>query len=144
MNRRDAQPPARDATHFVHGLSGVVVVVPGRVAAWLHANLPLDKLRTEVRGADPEVDHVLVAMSVAGLSWRSSVFGTRPRSVPELAPPSAWLSPAEVADQLSVTSRAITKACQSGRLPAERVGDRWWISRVHFEHYRAARQQRAV
>ncbi len=142
MSRRPSEPPpARDPRHYVHGLDGAgVVVVPARIAAWLHANLPLDRLRTGVRGADPEVDFVLVALSVAGLNWRSSVYGTAPRNVPESAPVSSWLTTTQVADLLDVTDRAVRSACISGRLSAERIGDRWRISREDYEHYKARRK----
>src|SRR4051812_44142315 len=127
------QPPARDAKHYVHGLDGAgVVLVPARVACWLHQRLPLDHLRTEVRGADPEVDHVLLALSVAGLNWRSCAFATGPTRVPQPQPRSAWLTSSEAADLLEVTGQAVRKACLTGRLQGERVGGRWRISRENF------------
>ncbi|GAB3349950.1 helix-turn-helix domain-containing protein [Modestobacter lapidis] len=142
---RKPQALARDPKHYVHGLDGAgVVIVPARVAAWLHQNLPLDRLRSEVRGVDAEVDVVLIGLSVAGLNWRASVHGTVPRNVPEPAPKSQWLTTTQVADLLDQTDRAIRMACQSGRLPAEQENGRWRISRENFEHYRAARDQRAA
>ncbi len=140
MSTRDESPPARDPKHYVHGIDGAVVIVPGRVAAWLTQQLGLDRLRSEVRGMDAEVDHVLIGLAVAASDWRASAYGTSPRNTPELAPKSSWLTTTEVADLLDMTDRAIRLACQSGRLPAERVGDRWQISREQFEHYRAARK----
>ena len=137
-------PPARDPKAYVHGIDGPVAIVPARVAAWLTRQANLDRLRREVRGQDAEVDHVLIALAVAASAWRASAYGTHPRNTPEPAPKSAWLTTTEVADLLDQTDRAIRQACQSGRLPAERVGDRWQISRENFEHYCAARQQRAA
>lgn len=140
MNGRRSEPPPRDPKHFVHGVDGPIAVIPGRVAAWLNLQVDLDRLRKEVRGQDSEIDNVLIALSVAATGWRASVFGTGPRNVPEPAPKSSWLTTTEVADLLNQTDRAIRMACQSGRLPAERVGDRWQINREDFEHYRAARR----
>ena len=143
--RNPGSPPARDPRHYVHGLDGKgVVIVPARIAAWLHQQLPLDRLRTEMRGADPEIDHVLIGLSVAGFNWRSSVVGTSPRNGAELKPRSPWLTASEAADQLGVTVRAVTKACRAGRLPAQWTAGRWSVSREDLEHYRTARQQRAV
>ncbi len=141
MSRRPSEPlPARDPKHYVHGIDGAVVIVPGRVAAWLTQQLGLDRLRSEVRGMDAQVDHVLIGLAVAASAWRASAYGTTPRNTPEPEPKSSWLTTTEVADLLNLTDRAIRSACRSGRLHAERVGDRWQISREHFEHYRAARK----
>ena len=143
-NPSQAPPPARDPRHHVHGVDGAVAIVPGRVAAWLNQQLDLDRLRREIRGADPEVDHVLIALAVAASGWRASVFGTGPRNLPEPESRSTRLTTAEVANLLGLTDRAIRSACQSGRLPATRTGDRWSVSREDAEHYRAARQHRAA
>lgn len=135
-----ATPPARDPKHYVHGIDGPIAIISGRVAAWLHQQLQLDALRKDVRGIDSEVDHVLIALSVAASAWRASVLGTGPRNLPEPKPRSTWLTTTEVADLLNLTDRAVRSACQSGRLSAQRIGDRWQISREDFEHYRAARR----
>jgi hypothetical protein len=91
------------------------------------------------RGADTEVDYVLIALSVAGLNWRSSVYGTAPRNTPEPAPKSEWLSTTQAARLLDQTNRAVRMACQSGRLQAEQENGRWRIRCEDFEHYRANR-----
>ena len=143
--RQKGAQPARDPKHYVHGLDGAgVVIIPARVAAWLHQQLPLDQLRAGVRGTDPEVDFVLIGLSVAALNWRASAYGTAPRNVPEPASKSQWLTTTEVADLLNLTDRRVRQACTSGQLPAERDNGRWRISRENFEHYRAARQQRSA
>lgn len=130
---------ARPPEHYVHGFDGPGVVVPGRVAAWLNRHGGLNELRRCIRGMDAEVDSVLVALSVAGTAWLSSVHGTTPRNVPEAAPKSAWLTTTQAAHLLDQTDRAVRMACQSGRLQAEQENGRWRIRREDFEHYRANR-----
>src|SRR4051794_16717822 len=131
---------ARPPEAYVHGINGPAAVVPGRVAAWLNARGGLNELRMRIRGEDPEVDAVLVALSVAGTAWLTSACGTGDASAPEVPPQSTWLTTTEAADRLGLTDRAIRLACSTGRLPAERAGGRWRISREDVEHYRAARQ----
>jgi excisionase family DNA binding protein len=121
-------------------VDGSVVVVPARVAAWLDQRARLSELRIQVRGADPEVDAVLVALRVAAVSWRNSATGTDPRNQAAAEPPSAWLSTTQAADELDMTDRGVRTAIASGRLNADRDGDRWRISREDFEHFRAARR----
>jgi hypothetical protein len=77
---------ARPPEHYVHGLEGPGAWVPGRVAEWLNKYGGLNELRMRIRGADAEVDSVLVGLVVAGHGWRASVYGTAPRNVPESAP----------------------------------------------------------
>ncbi|MGY1830144.1 helix-turn-helix domain-containing protein [Geodermatophilus sp. SYSU D01180] len=135
----------RAPEHYVHGLDNAgIVIVPARVAEWLHRHLELDTARKASRGIDSEVDNVLVALRVAALNWRASVHGTSPRNVPETKPLSAWLSTTQAADALGLTDRAVRTACSDGRLDAQRVDGRWRISREALEHHRAARRQRAA
>ncbi|MGY1778768.1 helix-turn-helix domain-containing protein [Geodermatophilus sp. SYSU D01036] len=135
----------RAPEHYVHGLDNAgVVLVPARIAEWLHRHFELDAARKATRGADPEVDSVLVALRIAALNWRSSVYGTSPRNVPETEPVSAWLSTTQAADALGLTDRAVRSACSDGRLEAQRVDGRWRISREALEHHRASRRQRAA
>ena len=121
--------------------AGVGVTMPGRVAALLHSRLDLGRLRTEVRGIDPEVDAVLMALHISALKWRTSVGASEPRKSTETATPSEWMSTQEVADQLGVTSSRIRQECREGRLKATNKGRPlgWQIHREDFEHYRAAR-----
>lgn len=123
---------------FVHG-GGEVVVVPARVASWLLRHAALDRIRAEVRGADPEVDAVLVALRVAGLYWRASATGSVVAPEPEAGALSQWLSTTQAADRLGITDRAVRLAISERRLPAEQVAGRWRITREDVEHYRAAR-----
>jgi len=129
----------RTPAHYVHA-GGAVVVVPARVAAWLVARAQLDGLRTEVRGADPEVDSVLIALTVSAMHWRTSATGSAHAPEPEVGRRSSWMNTTEASDHLHVTSRAVRLAIADGRLPADRVDGRWRISRENVEHYRAGRR----
>lgn len=115
--------------------------VPGRVAALIYKRTDLAQVRTELRGADPEVDAVLMALHIAALKWRGSVGVSDSRKPAEVTPQSEWMTAQEVADQLSLTSSRVRQECRSGRLKAENHGrpHGWRISREDFEHYRAAR-----
>ena len=145
MNGREKPPPpARDPKHHVHGFDGPIAIVSGRTAAWLHQRFDLSAARIDARGVDRDIDNELIALGVVATAWRASVYGTAPRNVPEPAPKSQWLTTTQAADLLNQTDRAVRMACQSGRLPAEQEGGRWRISRENFEHYRAARGQRAA
>jgi excisionase family DNA binding protein len=129
----------RPPEHYVHG-HGEVVVVPARVAAWLMKYAHLDRLRAQVRGADPEVDSVLVALTVAGMHWRTSATGSTRAPEAEVVAPSPWMGTTQVADSLGITARAVRLAISEERLPAESVDGRWLIRREDVEHYRASRR----
>jgi excisionase family DNA binding protein len=128
----------RPPEHYVHA-GGEVVVVPARVAAWLGRHAQLDRLRTQIRGADAEVDSVLVALAVAGAYWRTSATGSACAPEAEVGALSPWVSTTQAADLLGIGSRAVRLAIAETRLPAERVDGRWRIAREDIEHYRAAR-----
>jgi len=131
----DLKPPG---WHII-GLRGPGVEVPGRVAAWLESKLDLRRVRTEVRGADPEVDAVLLDLAVVAQTWRSRV------DVSDRAGPSQadavlpWLTTAEAAGRLGVSGSRVRQLVHTNALPAELVDRRWRIGRQDFEHYRAAR-----
>ena len=137
-------PLPRSAGAYVHGNDGVVVVVPGRVAAWLERECDLRRRRTETRGRDAELDAVLVALAVAAAAWRDRVgseFGTKraPESVP-VASLSSVISTDDAAAQCGFTSpRPIVRAIADGRLEASKIGGRWLIDVESFAHYLAAR-----
>ncbi|RFU18827.1 helix-turn-helix domain-containing protein [Geodermatophilus marinus] len=137
---RQARPPAS----YVHGVAGPVVIVPGRVAAWLNRHGGLDELRRQVRGGDPEVDSALIALKVAGDAWLTSVTSRRGIDDAQSGEPvasSPWLTTRQVADQLGLTVRGVRVAIESGRLRADRdTAGRWVVSRESFEHYRASRR----
>lgn len=129
----------RSPEHYVHG-GGEVVVVPARVAAWLLKYAHLDELRSQVRGADPEVDNALVALAVSGKYWLASATGSPRAPTAEVVAPSMLMSTSQAADSLGITARAVRLAIGEERLPAERVDGRWLITRDEVEHYRAGRQ----
>lgn len=112
--------------------------VPARVAALIYRHTDLGRVRTELRGADAETDGVLMALHIAALKWRGSATGTDRAPAAEPVASSLWLSTSEAADLLEVTPRAVTKAIAAGRLPAQRHGRDWRISREDLEHYRTA------
>lgn len=117
-----------------------VVMVPGRVAAWLESRCNLHDVRIMSRGLDPEVTNVLTALYLAGLEWRSAATGTRePPSAEPPAASSAWVSSTTAAGLLGITDRAVRKAIADGRLDATRVANSWRITRESVEHYRARR-----
>lgn len=129
----------RPPEHYVHG-DGEVVIVPARVAAWLAGAAHLDQLRARIRGADPEVDSVLVALTVAAMKWRTSATGSADAPRPEVAPGSPWVSSTQAADLLGIGDRAVRLAIDEQRLQAEKVQGRWRIAREDVEHYRAGRR----
>jgi len=131
-----ARPPG--GYRFGEGRDSVVVV-PARVAAWLIRHTDLAKVRIAARGTDPELYAVLHDVYTAALGWRASATaGSIPTATAEVEPPSS-ISTTQAAGLLGVTDRAIRMAITTGRLPAERDGNRWRIDREDFEHYRATR-----
>lgn len=130
-------PSPRPIEHYLHG-DGHVVIVPGRVAAWLERRAGLNTLRINNRGLDPEVDAVLGALHLGALVWRNSVDGTAPAEPAEPpAPCPQWLSTAQVASRLGITDRAVRKAIDRGAIPAENIEGRWFINREDLAHYQA-------
>ncbi|MFB9238682.1 helix-turn-helix domain-containing protein [Plantactinospora siamensis] len=133
----------RPPESYVHGVDGPAVVVPARVAAWLERAAQLRAVRAQHRGADPEVDAVLVALATAAAAWRTTRHldtghGIEQRKQPEPEAGSA-LTTTQAAHLLGITDRGIRAAITGGRLTAQRVGDRWHIQREDLEHYRAGR-----
>ena len=135
MSPSELKPPG----YYVTGNCGPGVEVPGRVAAWLEARTDLRRIRTDARGADPEVDAVLSDLHRVALLWRSCVDGSDPRKPAQAQPLLPWLTVSEVANQLGVTESRVRQLVQAEALPAEQVDRRWRISRIDFEHYKAAR-----
>ncbi len=116
------------------------MVVPARVAQIIEQHANLSALRVRTRGVDPEATKVLEALHVAALMWRGSATGTTDDTEPEPAQDSEqWLTTGQAAELVGVTDRAIRKAIAAQRLPATRVADRYRISRIDLEHYKAAR-----
>ena len=138
----------RPAEAFVHGVDAPCVVLPGRVAAVLLTRAGLADYHRAHRGNDPEVDQALVALKLAAAAWRSRTIGSDHRTRPaadaiDPAPSPQWLSTNAAAQRLGVTARAITKAINSGRLPARWWGGCWWLNPHDVEHYRSTRRAAA-
>lgn len=136
--------PPIPAEHLVHGLDAPVVLVSGRVAAWLLSRARLNEYHRAHRGDDPEVDQVLVALKLAALAWRERIVGTdcgtdRASSSPQAAPSPEWLTTTATARLLGITSRAVVKAISAGRLPAQWFAGCWWIDPEDVAHYRSRR-----
>jgi len=130
----ELKPPG----YYVVGLHGAGVEIPGRVAAWLEAHVDFRQLRTDVRGADPEVDAVLADLHRVALVWRSPVEGSAVAGPAEAVALLPWLTVSEAADLLGVTDSRVRQVIRTNALSAEQVDRRWRINRLDFEHYRAA------
>lgn len=133
----------RPASAYIHGHDGPVVVVPARIARILVRQAGLATFHLEHRGIDPELDEVLVALRDAGHRWaaaHSSVSGTSHDSSDGEDPRYGWLSTTEVARQLGITARAVTKAIAAGRLPAQLLGSRWVLNPEDVAQYAAQRE----
>lgn len=115
------------------------VVVPARIAALIYRRTSLGDVRISLRGVDPEVDAVLMALHIAALKWRGSATGSEAAPAPEPAASSDWLTTTEAAGLAGVTDRALRKAIADRRLTSTRIGGRHRITREDLEHYRAAR-----
>ena len=140
VNRRAPVP----AEHLVHGLDSPVVLIPGRVAAWLLSRAGLNEYHRGHRGDDPEVDQLLVALKIAAHIWRErnvgTGHGTRAADTPaQPAPSPNWLTTTAAARSLGIGTRAVRKAISAGRLRATWAGGCWWINAEDFEHFRARR-----
>lgn len=130
----------RQPAAYVHGVGGPVVVIPARVCAWLERHAELNEVRIRERGADQEVDAVLVAIRLAALTWRTSATGTAVAAKPEAnADLNQWLSTTQAADILYITDRAVRLAIKEGRLKATNVDGRWRITREDIAHFNAAK-----
>lgn len=130
----------RPPEHYFHGWEAGCVVVPARVAAYLESKAGLSSFRVSNRGADAEVDSVLIALHLAAMNWRGSATGTRDAAPAEPPADSPHrLTTSQAAALLQVGERAIRKAIANESLPAENINGRWVITREDIEHYRARR-----
>ncbi|WP_380161560.1 helix-turn-helix domain-containing protein [Kineococcus sp. R86509] len=92
----------------------------------------------DIRGADPEVDAVLVAVHLAALTWRTAT-GSDPRNTEEQPAEFPDMSTRVAADTLGITERGVRQAITRGHLHATRVDGRWRITRENLAHFQAAR-----
>lgn len=137
--------PRRPPQAYVHGIGGTVVIIPARVCAWLERHARLNEVRIQERGADAEVDAVLVALRLAALTWRTTATGTPVAAKPEATTDlNQWLSTTQAADILYITDRAVRLAISEKRLPATLVNGRWRITREDIQHFAAAKAAQAA
>jgi excisionase family DNA binding protein len=132
----------RPAEHHIHGLDGPVVVIDAAVCAILNRLLGLDKLRTELRGQNPQLDQALLAIRLAGIAHtETSSTGNGVAPQPEPKPPSSQqlndtVSTTTAATLLTITDRAVRQAITEKRLPATKIEGRWRITRQDLHTYR--------
>ncbi|MDT5012794.1 MAG: hypothetical protein QOH57_4411 [Mycobacterium sp.] len=133
------------AEHLVVGLDGAGVLVSGSVCALLHRLLDLDRVRTQVRGQNPQLDQTLLAMRLAAIAaTESSSTGTISAPQPEPVPSSKY-QPGETVGTttaamiLNMTDRAVRKAIAENRLRATQVDGRYRINRGDILAYQANR-----
>ena len=55
-----------------------------------------------------------------------------------------WLSPAQVADLVGVTSQAIRTRLKLGTMPGVQLAGRWWVRADHLEMFERARLARRM
>lgn len=122
-----------------HGAPSPIAIIPARVAAYLECAAGLDAFRIRNRGADSEVDDVLVALHQVALAWRGAATGTREAAKPELDRALDWVSTTQAANLTGITDRGIRRAIAAGHLKASNVTGRWRITREDLAHYQASR-----
>lgn len=120
-------------------LHDTIVIVPIRVAATLARRFDLHHLALESRGFDNEVASVLIALRAGGQRWITTATGNKPAPKAEAATP-LQVGTHKAAELLHLTPRRVRQVIQQGRLPAERINDRWLITREAIEQYKAARR----
>lgn len=119
---------------------GSGALVPARIASVIYSRTDLAKLRVDLRGIDPELDAVLMALHISALKYRASADGNEARKPAEVRPKSSWVEVAEAAAELDLTTSRVRQELRAGHLKGEKKQGRGWrISRVELETYKAAR-----
>lgn len=132
--------PAQWRPPGAYRFDGPISIIPGRIASIIMVRYGLDKIRSQIRGMDSELDTVLVDLATTAAAWRSTACGTERATTPEPGEQSSqWVNTSTAATLLGITDRAIRKAIDEKRLTAQQVDGRWRITREDVEHYRAAR-----
>lgn len=127
----------REASGYIAGENGLVVLVPPRAAVMLLRSGALDTILaryptdTEVFNSISALRHVATLYSSAS----GAATGTEFRSLPEPASLLKYVSTSEAAERAQITDRGIRKAISRGTLKAERVGNRWQISTEALQQY---------
>lgn len=136
--------PQRQPAAYVHGVGSPVVVLPGRVCAWLERYAKLNEVRIQNRGVDAEVDAVLVAVRLAALAWRDAATGSPVAAKPEApADLKKWFTTTQAGEKIGITDRAVRLAIKEHRLKASNIDGRWRIALEDIEHFKAAKQAAA-
>lgn len=106
------------------------VNVPAYIAKWPKSSARITPdYRVRLRDNNSELYEVLMAIHSAPDD--RSADGTKSDKVNGNQPAlSAWMTTAEVADELHITDRCARNWCESGKLPATKTGGRWLIRRT--------------
>ncbi|TFC84858.1 helix-turn-helix domain-containing protein [Cryobacterium sp. TMT4-31] len=127
----------REASGYIAGENGLVVLIPPRAAVMLLRSGALDAILsryptdTEVFNSISALRHVATLYSSAPGTALGTTFGAMPEPERTLI----YLSTTEAAERARVTDRGIRKAISRGTLKAERVGNRWQISTEELQQY---------
>jgi excisionase family DNA binding protein len=121
--------------------TGPIAVIDGYSCHLL--NQYLGKLRSQVRGRDPQFDAALLMIHRAGLEYvESSCRGTsiapRREPKPDLGQQET-VGTTTAATILGITDRAVRKAITEKRLPATQLDGRWRITVADLALYKAQR-----
>jgi excisionase family DNA binding protein len=116
------------------------VALSPRVCAWLESEIDLRRLALSVRGVDDEFTEALHSIHLASLDWRelSSTSGSnadKAASAPSDSKDDPYLTSAAVAKRRGTSDRAVRLACLQGRIPHEKVGNRYQIRRSDADAY---------
>ncbi|WP_420123718.1 hypothetical protein [Nakamurella sp.] len=115
------------------------MVVPARIADILDRRFGLDKIRKQIRGTDPELDAVLLGISLAGLAFRTASGTVIAESAEPETQSDHWVGTSTAAGLLGMTDRGVRKALADQRLTGTLVDGRWRTTRADIEQYRASR-----
>lgn len=126
--------------HYVHS----AVIVPAHVVRWVAARVDFGRLRDEARRTAPDVYTVLVAMRAAEVLLAREVPPQVPTAVPagsdHACSKREGLGTAEVAARAGITTRAVTKAAQDGRLPGRQHPTGWRFDPADVDEWIARRR----
>jgi hypothetical protein len=135
----------RPAREYIAGIDGPSVLVPGWAADWLERQTNLPHVRVGLRGIDPAVDEVLLAIRYVAIQYRqdassaaSSVSGTSVDVDPEPEPALelTHLGVSAAAALIGMSARAVRRAIAEERLAAQQIDGRYLIDRTDALNYR--------
>ncbi|GAA4047688.1 hypothetical protein GCM10023063_38820 [Arthrobacter methylotrophus] len=123
-------------------VSGVVVL--SRKDAFLLSNV-LDKQAAPkaLRGSNEDLIDCLRAIGLARSEFAAFINARKTAKKDESNQDlDKWLTPLQIADQLSITHSAIRQALKDGRLVGVKVDGRWRVSPSDLDSYKALRNER--